>query len=107
MAHRYGWSHNRDRARLLAELAPGTPCAECRRPMFPEQLLDADHSTPAVLGGQRADRLLHRACNRRRGQRLAAARTRARRAGLLPPLPPRARSRRAVRRAATPEMPEW
>lgn len=80
----YGRPHRRVRKALLDALVPGDPCDECGYGMYPEQQLEADHSVPAVLGGTTADRLLHKSCNARRGQRLSAQRQRLRRAGLLP-----------------------
>lgn len=65
-----GSEHQKQRARLLANLIPGDPCDVCGEPMFPEQALDADHQTPRALGGTRAGRLLHASCNRRLGAQL-------------------------------------
>lgn len=66
----YGWTHQQDRARLLAAHIDGTRCAHCGRPMYRSQKLQADHSKPRALGGQRADRLLHASCNLSRGATL-------------------------------------
>lgn len=68
-----GSEHQKQRARLLADLMPGDPCAVCGEGMFPEQALDADHETPRALGGTVAGRLLHASCNRRRGAQLGNA----------------------------------
>lgn len=67
----YDNRHKRRRELLLRRHVDGTPCDECRQPMYRDQDLDADHSIPvSVDPNSRADRLLHAACNRRRGARL-------------------------------------
>lgn len=72
----YGWPHQRQRAKLLSELVPGTPCALCGKPMNSDHRLDLDHSDPeARLAGKPGDRLTHEGCNRRESaQRNAKAR---------------------------------
>ena len=62
-----GWSHQKRRAYLLRTLIPGSPCDLCNLPMYKSQDLDADHTIPRSQGGTMADRLVHRACNRSRG----------------------------------------
>jgi 5-methylcytosine-specific restriction endonuclease McrA len=63
-----GWTHQQRREQLLEQHIDGMLCGECRQPMWRDlQALDADHSLPRSLGGTQADRLLHRSCNRRRG----------------------------------------
>jgi 5-methylcytosine-specific restriction endonuclease McrA len=75
-----GWAHQRARAAALAALVPGTPCPYCRRPMLPGQALDLDHLIPRSRGGAGGPvRLAHASCNRRAGQQLSSARSRAKR----------------------------
>lgn len=69
-----GWSHRKVRAALLRRHVDGTPCDECRRPMYRDaaanwdrRVLAADHTLARALGGTKADRLLHSTCNERRG----------------------------------------
>jgi 5-methylcytosine-specific restriction endonuclease McrA len=69
----YGHQHQQRRARLLAALVDGTLCPYCGEPMHSTDELDADHSVPLVHGGQAADRLAHRKCNREAGSALAHA----------------------------------
>lgn len=87
--HPYGWSHNSERKRLLAELRRkgGAACPRCgkamdwRRP----QTLDVGHSVPVVAGGgSSARRLEHSSCNRAHGARVGNAR---RGAPAPPPVP--------------------
>jgi len=66
----YGAEHRKRRAALLRALTDGDPCAECHQPMYHSQQLHADHVVATSLGGTRADRLLHAACNIRRGNGL-------------------------------------
>lgn len=62
-----GHAHQRRRAALLAMHVEGSPCAECGKPMYSWQRLDADHSVERACGGTVADRLLHASpCNRGR-----------------------------------------
>ncbi len=72
-----GHEHQKRRAKLLRSHIDGTPCAWCGEPMYLAQDLDADHSVPRALGGTHADRLLHAACNRSRGDGTRATMTRA------------------------------
>jgi hypothetical protein len=85
-----GWSHQRQRARLMAAHIDGTPCpctdggdcgpgCLCARygvalPMYrdpslnPDGLpLEADHTLARSQGGMKADRLMLATCNRSRG----------------------------------------
>jgi hypothetical protein len=62
-----GWAHQKVRAALLRDLIEGTPCEWCGEPMYTNQQLEADHSLARSHGGTRADRLLHKTCNRKRG----------------------------------------
>ncbi|MGW7303932.1 hypothetical protein [Streptomyces sp. NPDC054829] len=81
-----GGEHQKQRARLLADLVPGEPCEVCGEPMYPEQDLDADHEQARALGGTRATRLLHASCNRRLGAQLGnRLRSGQAAAGALPP----------------------
>lgn len=71
-----GWDHQKTRERLLRTLVDGTPCWWCNQPMhrdpaqnFDRAPLEADHSRSRArhgTAGNRADRLLHRRCNRQR-----------------------------------------
>ncbi|MFD0742442.1 hypothetical protein ACFQ1L_11860 [Phytohabitans flavus] len=73
----YGWSHRRERERLLGELrrAGELPCSICRRPMTLDMELDLHHLEPTVLGGARGPRkLAHARCNRGQGRALALGR---------------------------------
>lgn len=64
-----GWSYQKARASLPPPA--GEPCPYCARPMWPEQLLDCDHSQARALGGAMSGlRWAHRSCNRREGARL-------------------------------------
>lgn len=70
-----GWHHRQVRASLLARHHDGTPCWWCAKPMyraaaanFDRAPLEADHTVARANGGHRADRLLHRTCNRSRGK---------------------------------------
>lgn len=66
----YGHRHREQRKRLIRAHVDGTPCWWCGEPMYRDQALDADHSTPLAAGAgayARADRLLHASCNRQRG----------------------------------------
>lgn len=69
-----GWTHQRTRAHLIANHNDGSPCWWCGQPMwkdaarnFDHATLEADHSLARAKGGHIADRLLHRKCNRERG----------------------------------------
>ncbi|WP_019204571.1 HNH endonuclease [Tsukamurella sp. 1534] len=69
-----GWTHQQNRRNLLAKHIDGTPCWWCNRPMYREPAqnfdsagLEADHSVARAHGGHHADRMLHRQCNRERG----------------------------------------
>ena len=68
-----GWNHQQNRRYLIANLINGTLCWWCALPMFKTAAanwdraeLEADHSLARAHGGHRADRLLHRTCNRQR-----------------------------------------
>ncbi|MFC9769098.1 HNH endonuclease [Rhodococcus jostii] len=61
-----GWAHQQQRERLLKQHVDGTGCWWCGVPMFRSQDLDADHTQARAHGGKKADRLLHRSCNRAR-----------------------------------------
>lgn len=64
----YGYAHQLARGQLLRDLVPGTQCPLCGDPMYPDQLLDCDHSNPAARAeGAPGDRLAHQHCNRRDG----------------------------------------
>lgn len=72
MAHEYGWGHNAERKRLLAELRRkgGAPCPRCGKAMDPQRpaLLDVGHVVDVALGGGDGPRRLeHSACNRSAG----------------------------------------
>ena len=73
----YGYTHQKRRRKLLAELTPGAVCPFCDKPMDAGQYLDLDHSEPDTrLLGLPGDRLAHASCNRKDGARRAnAART--------------------------------
>lgn len=68
----YGYQHQQDRRRLLANHRDGTPCDWCDQPMyrdpqknFDHAALEADHTESLKLHGpSHADRLRHRRCNR-------------------------------------------
>lgn len=62
-----GWSHQKQRERLLRQHVDGTPCYWCGEPMYRVQELAADHTLSRAHGGTKADRLLHALCNKRRG----------------------------------------
>lgn len=69
-----GWQHQKQRERLKASHVDGTLCWWCDKPMYRDPAqnwdgaqLEADHSTPRSKGGTVADRLVHRHCNRSRG----------------------------------------
>lgn len=69
-----GWSHQKQRKRLLRNLVDGTECYWCGNRLFREPTknwdghpLEADHSTSRSNGGTQADRLLHKRCNASRG----------------------------------------
>lgn len=66
-----GAAHQATRRHLPAPA--GEPCPLCRQPMWPGQLLDADHEIPRALGGHARLRWAHRSCNARAGGRLGAA----------------------------------
>ena len=76
-----GHQHQERRRRLLAAHVEGTICPffgidpKCPGPMYSDQDLDADHSTPRDGGrvASVADRLAHRPCNTRAGQRMSVA----------------------------------
>ena len=70
-----GYQHQQNRRYLIANHVDGTLCWWCNLPMFKEAArnhdhaeLEADHSLSRADGGHRADRLLHRICNRQRGR---------------------------------------
>lgn len=60
-----GWEHQQARAAL--PLPCGAPCPYCKRPMWADQDLDADHAVPRALGGRGDLRWSHSSCNRRAG----------------------------------------
>lgn len=69
-----GWQHQLQRARLVERHVDGSPCYWCGRGLhlnpdlnWDGNSLEADHSIPRSQGGTIADRLLHRHCNRARG----------------------------------------
>lgn len=71
----YDWTHRRNRQRLLYNLVDGSPCPFCGKPLHKEPAknfdgaaLEADHTKDIKHHGQNpADRLIHRTCNRSRG----------------------------------------
>lgn len=75
----YDGRHKRNRERMLHQLADGTPCEECGRPMYRDRArnfdhapLEADHhAQPLKYATNKraalADRLIHRTCNRAGG----------------------------------------
>lgn len=68
-----GSVHRRERERLLPS-AYYRPCPLCGQTMLPDQQLDLDHGLPRALGGRTGDgtgRIVHGACNRTAGARLA------------------------------------
>lgn len=70
----YDWTHRNNRQRLLYNLVDGTPCEWCGKPMykdpdrnFDHAPLEADHTKDLKHHGpSKADRLVHRHCNRSR-----------------------------------------
>lgn len=76
----YGWEHQQARAQALRDLCDGEPCPYCDGPMTRVMRLDYDHYPPLALGGGGTRRLTHASCNRRQGQALGVALTRAREA---------------------------
>lgn len=74
-----GWSHQKQRERLLQRHVDGTPCYWCALPMFRDKrsnwdgkVLAADHTLSRAFAASagvtsKADRLLHGICNKRRG----------------------------------------
>jgi hypothetical protein len=69
-----GYPHQQSRRYLIANLIDGTLCWWCGLAMhkaadsnWDHAELEADHSHSRAHGGHRADRLLHRFCNRQRG----------------------------------------
>nr|WP_277834759.1 hypothetical protein [Rhodococcus sp. D2-41] len=69
-----GWSHQKQRDRLLTRHVDGAPCWWCNQPMhrdparnWDNEALAADHSVARAHGGTKADRLLHGRCNKKRG----------------------------------------
>lgn len=73
-----GWTHQKQRAKLMRRLVDGTPCPWCGRPMhkkpelnFDRRPLAADHTQSRAEFGTRgnlADRLMHFTCNSQRGE---------------------------------------
>lgn len=71
----YGWRHQQVRKRLMYNLVDGSPCPFCGKPLYKEPArnfdgaaLEADHTKDIKHHGQNpADRLVHRHCNRSRG----------------------------------------
>lgn len=67
----YGWTHQKQRERLLYNHLDGTPCWWCGLPMYRDKTknwdgkaLAADHSDEnGARDGQISDRLLHGRCN--------------------------------------------
>lgn len=80
------WAHRKRRAAALEALEEGEPCPLCNQPMYSWQVLDLDHATPRVLGGDgRFDsRLAHGSCNRSAGASLGNRLRGARRRGVAP-----------------------
>jgi hypothetical protein len=69
-----GWMHQQQRRRLLDRHVDGSTCFWCGNAMYLDASLnwdhnglEADHSLPRSHGGMLADRLLHKRCNRERG----------------------------------------
>jgi hypothetical protein len=63
----YDRTHEMTRQALLP-LAYGTECPLCGEYMYPHQALHLDHTTPlAIDSTSRGDRIVHQACNLRRG----------------------------------------
>lgn len=69
-----GWSHQKQRERLMQLHVDGTSCWWCDAPMYRDAgrnfdgaALNADHSQARAHGGTKADRLLHGKCNKERG----------------------------------------
>lgn len=78
-----GWTHQKQRARLLTKHTDRTVCWWCGEPMYRDPKrnpdydprstdpdngkLAADHSHARAHGGTHADRLLHGRCNKERG----------------------------------------
>lgn len=70
-----GWPHQKQRVKLLNQHVDGTPCFWCGQSMWKdaasnwdEAPLEAEHSTPrSAPEATLADRLMHRWCNRNRG----------------------------------------
>jgi len=73
------WSSVAAKARgRILPLLPA-PCVECGRPVYPSQKWDVGHRSPLSLGGSVLDYgPSHRACNRKAGGRMGAAKTNAR-----------------------------
>lgn len=70
-----GWSHQKQRERLIRSHVDGSACWWCGVPMYRDaarnrdgESLHADHSRARAHGGTKADRLLHGTCNRERGE---------------------------------------
>lgn len=69
-----GYEHRLQVKRLKTRHTNGAPCWWCGRPMYLDAernwdsaVLEGDHSLARSHGGTHADRLLHRTCNRQRG----------------------------------------
>ncbi|MEU6582828.1 hypothetical protein [Nocardia sp. NPDC046763] len=62
-----GWRHQQAVDALKRRHVDGAPCWWCGEGMYRTQELDGDHSQPRSRGGVVTDRLLHRSCNRQRG----------------------------------------
>lgn len=70
-----GWEHQKNRDRLMAVHADGSPCWWCGKPMYREAArnhdgmpLAADHGHARHYGGAKANQLLHFTCNSSRQQ---------------------------------------
>jgi 5-methylcytosine-specific restriction endonuclease McrA len=72
----YGHAHRKRRDALLPR-AYGQPCPLCGVVMLPGMALALDHSVPIAYDPRsQGDRIVHRSCNSRAGQRIGARRRR-------------------------------
>jgi hypothetical protein len=93
----YGPEYQAAARKLKATMRDGAPCCRCSQPMYRRQLtldrndirgIDADHHAQArALGGQLADTLAHRRCNRSAGAPLGNRLSGRTRRVTRPPLP--------------------
>ena len=66
-----GYAHQKARLNALAEMAEGTKCWRCKKPMYSWMQLHLDHVVSRAIGGVNGPtRLTHASCNMRAGQRL-------------------------------------